>query len=82
MVLAQILFVITPGAPLNPSYHENLRDLVTNAPNKGDAIEYDENMSKSKPLEPGRLIEPVVFEPKPKIRLSRSTYKVNSYIDF
>ena len=26
--------------------------------------------------------EPVIFEPQRKIRLSRSTYKVNSYIDF
>ena len=27
-------------------------------------------------------MEPVIFEPQKKIRLSRSTYKVNSYIDF
>ena len=37
---------------------------------------------KLKPLKAGELIEPIVFEPKRKIRLSRSTYKVNSYIDF
>ena len=28
------------------------------------------------------MVEPVIFEPQRKIRLSRSTYKVNSYIDF
>ena len=27
-------------------------------------------------------MEPAIFEPQKKIRLSRSTYKVNSYIDF
>ena len=27
-------------------------------------------------------MEPVIFEPQKKIRLSRSTYKVSSYIDF
>ena len=30
----------------------------------------------------GEMIEPIVCKPKRKIRLSRSTYKVNSYIDF
>ena len=39
-------------------------------------------MSEARPVHPGRLVELVVFEPKLKIRLSRSTYKVNSYIDF
>ena len=47
-----------------------------------EAIELDEEMSEARPVHPGRLVEPVVFEPKLKIRLSRSTYKVNSYIDF
>ena len=39
-------------------------------------------MSEIELLKAGELIEPIVFEPKRKIRLSRSTYKVNSYIDF
>ena len=39
-------------------------------------------MSEIEPLKPGGMVEPIVFEPKKKIRLSRSTYKVNSYIDF
>ena len=33
-------------------------------------------------IKPGHKVEPVIFEPQKKIRLSRSTYKVNSYIDF
>ena len=30
----------------------------------------------------GNRIEPVIFEPQRKIKLSRSTYKVTSYVDF
>ena len=48
---------------------------------KGNANELDDEMSEIEPLKAGQLIEPIVFEPKRKIRLSRSTYKVNSYID-
>ena len=39
-------------------------------------------MSKEYQIKPGSGIEPVIFEPQRKIKLSRSTYKVNSYIDF
>ena len=28
------------------------------------------------------MVEPVIFEPQRKTKLSRSTYKVSSYIDF
>ena len=54
----------------------------TNPPKKENANELDEEMSEIEPLKAGEMIEPVVSEPKRKIRLSRSTYKVNSYIDF
>ena len=57
-------------------------DFTTQTPNKKDAIELDEGMSEARSVHPGQLVEPVVFEPKLKIRLSRSTYKVNSHIDF
>ena len=30
----------------------------------------------------GNRIEPVIFEPQRKLKLSRSTYKVTSYVDF
>ena len=33
-------------------------------------------------IKPGHKVEPVIFELEKKIRLSRSTYKVNSYMDF
>ena len=39
-------------------------------------------MSKGYLIKPGSKIEQVIFEPQRKIKLSRSTYKVNSYIDF
>ena len=38
------------------------------------------DMSRKYNVNPGHRIEPVIFEPQRKIRLSRSTYKVNSYI--
>ena len=40
------------------------------------------DISKKYKVKPGHRMEPVIFEPQKKIRLSRSTYKVNSYIDF
>ena len=39
-------------------------------------------MLKEYQIKPGSRIEPVIFEPQRKIKLSRSTYEVNSYIDF
>ena len=64
------------------SHNENQKDFATNSPNKGNANELDDEMSEIEPLKAGELIEPIVVEPKRKIRLSRSTHKVNSYIDF
>ena len=68
------------GLPL--SHNENQKDFTTKPPNRGNANEVDDEMSEIEPLKAGELIEPIVFEPKRKIRLSRSTYQVNSYIDF
>ena len=39
-------------------------------------------MSKEYQIKPGSRIEPVIFEPQRKIRLSRSIYKMNGYVDF
>ena len=39
-------------------------------------------MSKEYQIKPGSRIELVIFEPQRRIKLSRATYKVNSYIDF
>ena len=40
------------------------------------------DMSRKYKVKPGHRVEPVIFEPQRKIRLNRSTHKVNSYIDF
>ena len=37
-------------------------------------------MSKGYQIKPSSRIEPVIFEPQRKIKLSRSTYKVNSFL--
>ena len=39
-------------------------------------------ISKEYQIKPGSRVEPVIFETQRKIMLSRSTYKVNSYVDF
>ena len=39
-------------------------------------------MSEEHKIKVGNRIEPVIFEPQQKIKLSRSTYKVTSYVDF
>ena len=39
-------------------------------------------MSEEHKIKVGNRIEPVIFEPQWKIKLSRSTYKVISYVDF
>ena len=80
LLLAALKLLAMHGLPL--SHNENQKDFATNSPNKGNANELDDEMSEIEPLKAGELIEPIVFEPKRKIRLSRSTYKVNSYIDF
>ena len=42
----------------------------------------NEGMSEDHEIKVGNKIEPIIFEPQRKIKLSRSTYKVTSYIDF
>ena len=80
LLLVALKLLAMHGLPL--SHNENQNNFATNSPNKGNANEQDDEMSEIEPLKAGKLIEPIVFEPKRKIRLSRSTYKVNSYIDF
>ena len=41
-----------------------------------------EGMSEEHDIKVGNKIEPIIFEPQRKIKLSRSTYKVTSYVDF
>ena len=80
LLLAALKLLAMHGLPL--SHNENQKDFATNLPKRGNANELDDEMSEIELLKAGELIEPIVFEPKRKIRLSRSTYKVNSYIDF
>ena len=80
LLLAALKLLAMHGLPL--SHNENQKDFATNSPKRGNANELDDEMSEIELLKAAELIEPIVFEPKRKIRLSRSTYKVNSYIDF
>ena len=80
LLLVALKLLAMQGLPL--SHNENQKDFVTNLPYKENANELDDEMSEIELLKAGELIEPIVFKPKRKIRLSRSTYKVNSYIDF
>ena len=80
LLLAALKLLAMHGSPL--PYNRNQKHFATNPPKRENANELDEEMSEIEPLKAGEMIEPIVFEPKKKIRLSRSTYKVNSYIDF
>ena len=47
-----------------------------------DQLYGNEEMSEDYEIKVGNKIEPIIFEPQCKIKLSRSTYKVTSYVDF
>ena len=80
LLLVALKLLAMHGLPLTDN--KNQKDFVTNSPKTEKANELDDKMSEIEPLKAGEMIEPIVFETKRKIRLSRSTYKVNSYIDF
>ena len=46
-----------------------------------DQLYGSEEMSEEHDIKVGNKIEPIIFEPQRKIKLSRSTYKVTSYVD-
>ena len=54
---------------------------TTTIPNPQQPFGHEE-MSEEHKIKVGNRIEPVIFEPQWKIKLSRSTYKVTSYVDF
>ena len=54
---------------------------TTTIPNKQQPFGHEERSEEHK-IKVGNRIEPVIFEPQRKIKLSRSTYKVTSYVDF
>ena len=54
---------------------------TTTIPNPQQPFGHEE-MAEEHKIKVGNRIEPVIFEPQRKIKLSRSTYKVTSYVDF
>ena len=54
---------------------------ATTTSNQQEPLRHVE-MSEEHRIKVGNRIEPVIFEPQQKIKLSRSTYKVTSYLDF
>ena len=69
LLLVALKLLAMHGMPL--SHNENQKDFATVSPNKGNANELDDEMSEIEPFKAGELTEPIVFEPKRKIRLSR-----------
>ena len=53
---------------------------TTTTSNQQESLGHVE-MSEEYKIKVGNRIEPVIFEPQRKIKLSRSTYKVTSYVD-
>ena len=77
LVLVMLLLVII--ALKKPG---DKKGFTTKSTPKERDIDESMDMSRRYKVIPGHMVEPVIFEPQRKIRLSRSTYKVNSYIDF
>ena len=75
MEVGRILVLLTMVLPVVAIY-------TTRTTPKAKDIGEIPDISKKYKIKPGHKVEPVIFEPQKKIRLSRSTYKVNSYIDF
>ena len=84
METGKILIVLAILLPMiatmkKPGYKKGFTTKPT--PRERD-INESMDMSRRYKLKPGYMVEPVIFQPQRKITLSRSTYKVNSYIDF
>ena len=75
MEVGRVLVLLTILLPVVAKY-------TTRTTPKAKDIDEIAGISKKYKIKPGHRMEPVIFEPQKKIRLSRSTYKVNSYIDF
>ena len=75
MEVGRVLILLTILLPVIAKY-------TTRTTPKAEDIDEIAGISKKYKIKPGHRMEPVIFEPQKKIRLSRSTYKVNSYIDF
>ena len=68
LLLVALKLLAMHGSPL--PYNRNQKHFTTNPPKRENANELDEEMSEIEPLKTGGMVEPIVFEPKRKIRLS------------
>ena len=75
MEVGRVLVLLTVLLPVVAKY-------TTQTTPTAKDIDEISDISKKYEIKPRHKKEPVIFEPQKKIRLSRSTYKVNSYIDF
>ena len=75
MEVGSVLVLLTILLPVVAKY-------TTRTTPKAKNIDEISDISKKYKIKLGHKMELVIFEPQKKIRLSRSTYKVNSYIDF
>ena len=75
-----LLATILPLAETE-NYQRRYNLETTTTPDPQQPFEHEE-MSEEHKIRVGNRIEPVIFEPQWKIKLSRSTYKVTSYVDF
>ena len=84
METGKILIVLTILLPVITTLKKpgDKKGFTTKPMPKERDIDKSMDMSRRYKVKPGPMIEPVIFEPQRKIRLSRSTYKVNSYLDF
>ena len=78
---AYILFAIIPLLVEAENNQGGHKLKTTTVPNPQQPFGHEE-MSEEYKIKVGNKIEPVIFEPQQKIKLSRSTYKVTSYVDF
>ena len=84
MEVGNILIILVTLLPATTTLKKpgDKRGFTTKPMPKERVIVDSMDMSRIYKVKPGHRVEPVIFEPQKKIRLSRSTYKVNSYIDF
>ena len=68
LLLVALKLLAMHGSPL--PYNRNQKHFTTSPPKRENANELDEEMSEIEPLKAGGMVEPIVFEPKRKIRLS------------
>ena len=84
METGKILIVLTILLPVITTLKKpgDKKGFTTEPLPKERDIDESMDMSRRYKVKPGHMLEPVIFKPQRKIRLGRSTYKVNSYIDF